>query len=117
MPEKLTVSPPPRVEMSPHGGRFLIDLESFVDERLEAGSEDLLDEVQLFAERYLIARVLVLTRGNQSKTARILGITRGTLRHKIQLQHITIERVVRPESQAETSHLTVVNDPEGDFND
>ena len=42
-------------------------------------------------ERQLITRVLQQTSGNQVQAARILGITRGSLRTKIRALQITIE--------------------------
>ena len=58
-------------------------LESFVAERLKAGSTQLYDEVLGEVERRLFTRVLAATGGNQSKTAEILGITRGKVRDRI----------------------------------
>ncbi|HEX5443178.1 MAG TPA: helix-turn-helix domain-containing protein, partial [Pirellulales bacterium] len=45
-------------------------------------------------ERYLVARVLERTVGNQSQAAKILGITRGSLRNKLRQHHIAIGAVV-----------------------
>jgi two-component system nitrogen regulation response regulator GlnG len=42
----------------------------------------------------LLTKVLCATDGNQSKAAKILGITRGSLRTKIRSLGIAIERVV-----------------------
>ncbi len=42
-------------------------------------------------ERYLLSEVLTLAEGNQSEAARVLGITRGSLRHKIRALGISIE--------------------------
>jgi Fis family transcriptional regulator len=40
----------------------------------------------------LIEEVLRYTQGNQSRTARILGMTRNTLRSKLNRYHITIDQ-------------------------
>jgi two-component system nitrogen regulation response regulator GlnG len=45
-------------------------------------------------ERLLLTRVLKHTAGNQSQAAKILGITRGSLRNKIRQLRITIGPVV-----------------------
>ena len=45
-------------------------------------------------ERILLTRVLQHTGGNQLQAAKILGITRGSLRTKIRALGITIERSV-----------------------
>ena len=70
------------------------DLAAFVEKRLAAGSQALHAEALEFLERYLLRRVLNETEGNQSHAARILGITRGSLRNKLQTLGISIEQVV-----------------------
>jgi two-component system nitrogen regulation response regulator GlnG len=59
------------------------DLRQFVDGRLQAKSHNLYAESLEMMERYLLAQVLRLTAGNQSRTSKILGISRGNLRKKI----------------------------------
>ncbi len=71
------------------------DLERFVDERRRDGSNDLYGDTLEMMERYLITRVLRDADGNQSKAAQQLGITRGSLRHKIRTLNISIEHVVQ----------------------
>ena len=70
------------------------DLAAFLRARLAAGTEDLYAECQAFVERYLITQVLHHARGNQARAAQILGIARNSLRKKIRLLGITIDRVV-----------------------
>ena len=45
-------------------------------------------------ERYLLTRVLRETGGNQSLAAKMLGITRGSLRNKIRSLRLSIDHVV-----------------------
>jgi two-component system nitrogen regulation response regulator GlnG len=78
------------------------DLDAFITGRLAAGSEDLHAEVLARVERQLLTRVLSQTEGNQVQAARILGITRGSLRTKIRALGITIERSVSAEDGAES---------------
>jgi two-component system nitrogen regulation response regulator GlnG len=70
------------------------DWDGFIESRLTAGSEDLHAELLELVERHLLTRVLNHTGGNQLQAARILGITRGSLRTKIRALGITIERSV-----------------------
>jgi two-component system nitrogen regulation response regulator GlnG len=77
-----------------------IDWEEFLDERLRAHSRDLYAEALTLMERSLVTRVLRHTRGNQLQAAKILGITRGSLRTKIRTLGITIERSVSPPDHA-----------------
>jgi DNA-binding NtrC family response regulator len=71
-----------------------VDLARFVDGLASHGSENLYQETLQMMERYLIARVLRETHGNQSQAARRLGITRGSLRNKMRDLGIQIEQVV-----------------------
>ncbi len=68
--------------------------ERFVNERMTAGVEDLYDQALARMETELITRVLRRTGGNQLEAARILGVTRTTLRTKIRQLGIAIDRVV-----------------------
>jgi two-component system nitrogen regulation response regulator GlnG len=70
------------------------DLETFVAERIAAGSEDLYAEAIRRLERALLPRILRHTGGNQLRAARLLGITRGSLRNKLRELGIRIERTV-----------------------
>jgi two-component system nitrogen regulation response regulator GlnG len=76
------------------GGDPGVDLGRFVDRLVSQGSENLYQESLQMMERYLIARVLRETHGNQSQAARRLGITRGSLRNKMRDLGIQIEQVV-----------------------
>lgn len=67
-------------------------LVQFIDDRIDAGSVDLYAEAIEKLERLLFARVLDKTGGNQSKTADILGITRGKVRDRIAAFGIQIDR-------------------------
>jgi transcriptional regulator with GAF, ATPase, and Fis domain len=75
-------------------GDSSVDLSRFVDGLAAHNSENLYQETLQMMERYLIARVLRETHGNQSQAARRLGITRGSLRNKMRDLGIQIEQVV-----------------------
>lgn len=77
-------------------GEFLpYDLEAFIDDREREQSHELYAETLEMMEQYLITRVLRETKGNQSKAADLLGITRGSLRNKIHSLGISIGHVVQ----------------------
>jgi two-component system nitrogen regulation response regulator GlnG len=80
-------------------GDAATDLRRFVDERLEGGSTDLYAEALDFMERYLVTRVLRVCDGNQSKAARMLGITRGCLRSKVRALKVSIDTLVQVEGE------------------
>lgn len=69
-----------------------VDLEQFTRARLEAGSTDLLAEFLAVTERRLLLQVLEHTANNLTQTARILGISRATLRNKLNVLGINISR-------------------------
>jgi len=72
----------------------------FIEERLGAGTEDLYAEALRRMERMVLTRVLQHTGGNQVQAARILGITRGSLRNKIRELGISIARTVEGGQEA-----------------
>jgi two-component system nitrogen regulation response regulator GlnG len=81
------------------GDSTATDLRHFVDERLENGSTDLYAEALEFMERYVVTRVLRVCDGNQSKAARMLGITRGCLRSKVRALKVSIDTLVQVEGE------------------
>jgi two-component system nitrogen regulation response regulator GlnG len=78
-------------------------LESFVDERIQAHSTDLYAEMLAYVERIVLTRVLRHTGANQSTAAKMLGITRGSLRNKIRTLGIRIDQVVNIADQPAAS--------------
>src|SRR5262249_32452029 len=76
---------------------------TLIESGLRGNSENLYAEALAAMERALLTRVLDHTRGNQVQAAKILGITRGSLRTKIRMLGITIAHSVQ--SDVETSDL------------
>lgn len=70
------------------------NINAFVDDRLLAGSNDLYNETIEEVERYLFAKTLKATNGNQSKASEILGITRGKVRDRIAHFGIQLESAI-----------------------
>ena len=91
------ISPPhAEFDSSMDGERARIaDLGQFIEQRLQNNSTNLAAEVIERVERYLFARVLDVTSGNQSQAADILGVTRGKIRDRIAAFNISMERKVR----------------------
>jgi nitrogen regulation protein NR(I) len=69
-------------------------LDALLEARLQSGAENLYQEMLRRMERPLLTRVLQHTGGNQLQAARLLGITRGSLRTKLRELGITIARSV-----------------------
>jgi two-component system nitrogen regulation response regulator GlnG len=72
----------------------LFNWDDFVAGRIAAETENLYAEGLERMEREVLLRVLKHTGGNQLQAARILGITRGSLRNKIRTLGISIARSV-----------------------
>jgi DNA-binding NtrC family response regulator len=70
------------------------ELVPFVESRLQEHTTNLYAETMEMVERYLFARTLQVTCGNQSQAAEILGITRGKVRDRIASFKITLETSV-----------------------
>jgi two-component system nitrogen regulation response regulator GlnG len=98
LPDYLPIShPAPAASELPAAGaeaRPALDWERFIAERLDAGSKDLYAECLGVLERQLLTRILQRTGGNQLRAAELLGITRGSLRHKLRALGITVERSI-----------------------
>jgi two-component system nitrogen regulation response regulator GlnG len=75
-----------------HDGAF--SWEKFVTDRLVEGSENLHQESIELIEKYVITRVLNHVEGNRVKAAKILGITRTSLRNKLRYLGIQVEKTV-----------------------
>ena len=72
----------------------LMEWDRFVADRIGAGSSNLYGEALERMEREVLVRLLKHTLGNQLQAAKILGITRGSLRTKIRALGIKIGQSV-----------------------
>jgi two-component system nitrogen regulation response regulator GlnG len=70
------------------------DWDQFIADRLAAGSENLYAEAGSLTDHHLLQRVLEHTEGNQMQAARILGISRPTLRAKMRDLGITTDQFI-----------------------
>src|SRR5262249_53485848 len=78
----------------PTNGTGGFDWDQFVGGRIAGNNGNLYGEALERMEREVLVRVLKHTDGNQLQAARILGITRGSLRNKIRALGISIAREV-----------------------
>jgi two-component system nitrogen regulation response regulator GlnG len=79
------------------------DLRPFVEDGLRRGSEDMYAGCVERMERYLLTQVLRHAQGNQSQAARMLGITRGSLRNKMRALRILVGNTVKVDDWATAS--------------
>jgi two-component system nitrogen regulation response regulator GlnG len=76
------------------GSEGQLQLESFIRERLAAGTTDLQAEVSQEVDRLLLPAVLRFTGGNQQSAAKALGVSRQTLRLRLRELDITVTKTV-----------------------
>ncbi|MEA2589509.1 MAG: hypothetical protein QOH66_2436 [Actinomycetota bacterium] len=79
---------------TPEAAEALVRLESYIQDRLRDGGDDVYQEVHLQLDRFFLPLVLRATEGNQLQAARILGISRQTLRQRIRELGLTITRTI-----------------------
>jgi two-component system nitrogen regulation response regulator GlnG len=77
----------------------LADWDSFIQERLRAGTKDLYAEWQALTDRHLLTQVMRQTGNNLSQTARILGINRSTLRTRLHALGLLTDRLPAGEDE------------------
>ncbi|MFZ5829022.1 MAG: sigma-54-dependent transcriptional regulator, partial [Planctomycetota bacterium] len=68
------------------------ELSRYIQDRLRAGTEELYSEVQAATERVLLICVLEFTENNLTQAARVLGISRPTLRSRMASLGISVDR-------------------------
>jgi DNA-binding NtrC family response regulator len=85
-----------------HPGQFgSSDLEPLVNQSLREGSHQIYAEAMERMERYVLTRILRHTNGNQSWAAKLLGITRASLRRKLHTLKISVESAISLKSNVE----------------
>ncbi len=72
----------------------------FVAERLDSGRQNIYTDAVELTEREVISRVLRHTGGNQVQTAKLLGISRSTLRTRIETLGIRVGHVVETDGDS-----------------
>jgi two-component system nitrogen regulation response regulator GlnG len=72
-------------------------LEALIARRLRDGSQELYEEARQELDRFLLPLVLRTTGGNQLQAARVLGITRRTLRVRLRVLGLAVRMSVEGE--------------------
>jgi two-component system nitrogen regulation response regulator GlnG len=68
---------------------------------LNEGGDNIYSEAVAAMDRYVLSHVLTRTQGNLSHAAKILGITRGSLRNKIRSLGLSIDRQIKVDDAAD----------------
>jgi two-component system nitrogen regulation response regulator GlnG len=74
--------------------------ESFIQERLKEGGNDVYEEVHRQLDRILLTLALEFTQGNQRLAARVLGIARGTFRARLREAGLSLKQSVEGDEDA-----------------
>jgi len=91
------------ITSKPDSEAALPDLEQLVARWLQENRPRLLDEVHDVVDRLLLTRVLAAAGGQQTKAAAQLGISRNTLRTRLQQLGLTLDKVVRDDQVDEAA--------------
>lgn len=103
LPDSIRFDPGEPVVLDPNDDPAS-DLEAFLSTRLRNdNAQDIYVETLEMMERFVISRVLRHTEGNQSQAAKMLGITRGTLRNKIRTLRISLGTTVTLDEEPEAA--------------
>jgi two-component system nitrogen regulation response regulator GlnG len=73
-----------------------LDVRTLVADLLRAGNTDIYRQITLAVDRVVLAAVLDHAHGNQKQASDLLGISRTTLRAKLQSLGLGVEKQVRP---------------------
>jgi len=76
------------------------DLARYIQDRIHAGTTDLHAEMQAVMDRVLLLSVLAFTSNNLTQAARMLGISRATLRSRLSALGVTMERSTSIEEES-----------------
>lgn len=83
-------------------------LTALLDRLLNDGGNNIYGEAVAAMDRYVLSNVLTRTQGNLSHAAKILGITRGSLRNKIRSLGLSIDRQIKVDEGADEDDEDVV---------
>jgi two-component system nitrogen regulation response regulator GlnG len=86
----------PRMAETATGSGVPGDWEQMIDEDLNQGRTGVYAKALERMERFLLTRVLQHTGGHQTRAAELLGITRGSLRHKLRALGMQADQVGDP---------------------
>ena len=89
-----------KVSPTPEGG---FDLIALIEELLHSGAKGIYDRVIAEVDRQVLTRTLRQTHGHQSQASDVLGLNRGTLRHKLRALGLALDKVPIEEQRKESA--------------
>ena len=94
LPEQILGTPAAEAPINAAVEPGSFDLNAFIESRPPSSDGRLYAEVIGAVERVLLAKVLRRTHGNQQQASELLGISRGTLRHRMRTLGMTMGRTL-----------------------
>ncbi len=85
---------------TPPSQRPAFDLNWYIRERLASGAADIHSDTHAAVDRLLFTRALEFTQGNHRQAARVIGISRQTLRTKMRALGLHVAHSVEPDDEA-----------------
>ncbi len=89
--ESFMQSPPRETPVTSDGDA--LDLSALIESLMQNSDGKLHDQVIAAVERILFAKVLEHTHGNQAKASELLGLNRSTLRHRLRVLGLAVDKV------------------------
>jgi two-component system nitrogen regulation response regulator GlnG len=97
LPAAVMNGAPSGVETGGKPNQLMVLLERLLND----GGENIYGDAVAAMDRYVLSHVLTRTQGNLSHAAKILGITRGSLRNKIRSLGLSIDRQIKVDDAAD----------------
>jgi DNA-binding NtrC family response regulator len=78
-------------------------LQSYVEAVVHSGDPDVYRRALEHFDRLLLSKVLALTNGNQAQAATLLGLSRPTLRSKLRVANMSVQKILIPNDASRDS--------------
>jgi two-component system nitrogen regulation response regulator GlnG len=72
-----------------------LDVTALIEKLLHDGEPNIYDKVVLAVERILLSRTLAKTKGHIGQSSELLGLNRTTMRRKLRMLGLTIDKTVQ----------------------
>ncbi|HEY7327013.1 MAG TPA: sigma-54 dependent transcriptional regulator [Gemmataceae bacterium] len=99
LPDELRGQQPTAPPQSPP--EELQEVRNLIAGLLADGKSNIYSQVLAAVERVLLPQILQHTHGHQQQASELLGISRATLRHKLRLLGLTVERIITDSDRGE----------------